>query len=133
MVDAPQVVLLFETSKSVLGDVIVITPGNPVKFDPVTLNVCDVEDVETSTLPKLVTDPATTVGPEGPPVQVTAADALFLGAGAPTVKSKRLLFVSAQPLLLRIAAVVALNTGTAAVSKSAEVPYPTKSITEPAG
>ena len=52
----------------------------------------------------------------------------------PIVKSERLLSVSTQPLLFRIAAVVAVNTGTAAVSKSGEeVPYPTKSITEPAG
>ena len=58
--------------------------------------------------------------------------ALFLGVGAPVVKSELLLPPSAHPLLFLIAAVVFDNTGVAPVpSKQFADPKPTMSSTIP--
>ena len=112
-----------DTWKSVLGAVIVIVPGAPVKFEPVILNDLEAEFVNTVTLPKPDTLVEMIVGVVGKLPHIATGDALFLGKGAPVVKSALLLFVSSQPELFLNAAVILLNTPTAAVpSKHIDVP-----------
>ena len=53
---------------------------------------------------------------------------LLRGAGEPIVKSARLLLVSVQPPVWRIAAVVLLRAPAAVPSAAFALPYPTKSI-----
>ena len=98
-----------------------------VRVVPVMVKELGPAVVFTQTLPKPVSVVADKVGDVAP--QVTAVDALFRGAGAATVKSVLLLLVSVHPLVLRIAAVVLLNTAVAAPSKQIEDPKPTRSIT----
>lgn len=62
--------------------------------------------------------------------QTEYGEALFLGFGAITAKSFELFFVSKHPLLLRIAAVVALRSDTGRTYEQlVEEPYPIKSTT----
>jgi hypothetical protein len=62
--------------------------------------------------------------------QANTGDAELRGVGEATVKSLRLLLVSVQPPLARMAAVVALSPGVGEPSEQlAVMPYPTKSMT----
>lgn len=103
----PQVLLLADTSKSVLGEVIVMFPGNPVRLDPKILNVCEADAVRTVTPPKLFTVLASMLGFAGPPEHSNTGLAALRGLGAATEKSRLLLLVSVHPLLFLTAASVA--------------------------
>src|SRR5207237_10149708 len=63
----------------------------------------------------------------GSPPHVLTGDALLRGIGPAMMKSLKLLFVSTQPLFLRMAAVELLSDGVAAPSKQLALPYPTRS------
>ena len=125
--DADQFILSVETRNNPLDDDMVITPGAPVKFDPVRLKLCaNVEPMMTD--PKLGRFEAFNTAPEGVLPQITTGLALLRGAGVAVLKSALLLSVSSQPLLFLKAASMALSAGIAVVSEQLAVPYPTISI-----
>ena len=104
-----------------------------VKFEPLMANELGPTVELTQTFPKdgsvliteskgVVTDP-----------HATNVEELFLGFGVATSKSEKLLLVSVQPLFFRMAAFVDESADTATLSDSLADPYPTKSMTVPAG
>ena len=121
--DDNQVMLSSDTWKLVLGAVIVILPGAPVRFVPDTLKDCEAELLPTVTFPKSLTVPVMVkTGAGGGVPQIKIGVAELRGAGAASEKSDRLLFVSAQPPLFLKAASVTLSTGVGAVSEQFAVP-----------
>jgi len=104
--------LVREISK-LAGAVTIILPGKPVRLFPLIENVCSAEATPNKVVNPVIAGAAES---KGPLVQAIGDVELFLGTGAPTVKSVELLLVSSHPLLFLNAAVVALKRAHALVS-----------------
>lgn len=123
LMDENQVMLSRDTWKFVLGAVMLILPGAPVRFVPDTLNDCDAELLPTVTLPKSLMVPVMVkTGAGGGVPQIKIGVAELRGAGAANEKSDRLLLVSVQPPLFLKAASLTLKTVVGAVSEQFAVP-----------